>query len=479
MPLHEGQKRYMRETTRRKTKINLLICANRWGKTAEIACLQIFFLFTKRKFNGAEWWSSDEDWYRTEYRTANIAPHSALTEPVFKAIHAILTSSYPIPDGKGGMTTNKCHIEWWYSKDRVINTPPYKQFFENNSYIEHRSLAGNDSNPIEGKPYGLITYDEGGRSHHLEDELRGTIMARLFDWNGTFHMPSTPDKDSASVLYHYKLWQEGQLGINNTYAQEGSLRENTFFSEEQIQAEYDLYKGDPLADQRLAGKFVFGGNTIFPVPDLLQISREELNAGERAKEGHRYTLGIDTAIGKDERVYTVLDATEKPYRVVRIDAIKGNQMSPQMHLNKLLDLVDLYGGDNLLTLLLETWNGESARFYLDLPPSVQAITTCYGAWQPDTHKIKNDNPEIKSGRNVKKADILITTQKLITAHELLIPAHEVTSSERSTTLMEQLSIYKEDDKALPTDRVISLCLAVYEAEQNAKVLEPRWESVEW
>lgn len=479
MPLHQGQVRYLRETCERGSKINLLICANRWGKTALVSCLQIWFLFYKRKFGDRVWASDDESWLKAEYRTTNIAPHSALTEPVFRAIHAILTSAYPVPDGKGGMTTNQCHIEWFYERDRTINTAPYKQYFYNNSYIEHRSLAGNDANPIEGKPYGLITYDEGGRSHHLQDEMDSTILARLFDWGAPFHMPSTPDKDSASVLYHFKLWQDGQLGINETYAQEGPLKENHFFSEEQIEAEYMLYANNPLRDQRLEGKFVFGGNTIFPVPDLLAISRDELNEGKRAEEGHRYIIGIDTAIGKDERVYTIIDATTKPMPVVRVDAIKGNQMSPQLHMSKLEDLADLYWGEGSLRIMLETWNEGSARFYLDLPPRLQAITNCYGAWQPETHKIKNDNPEQKTGRAIKKADLLITTAKVITAHELLIPSHEVSWSERSTTTREQLSIYKEDDKALPTDRVIALCLAVFEAERQAVQAEPEWEAVAW
>lgn len=463
MPLHAGQIRYIRETLKRQTKINLLTPANRWGKTALVSCLQIWFLFYKRKFHG----TISEDnlaWVKSEYRTTNVAPHSALTEPVFKAIHAILTSSYPIPDGRGGLTTNKCQVEWWYLRNKTLNTPPYKQFFDNNSYIEHRSLSGAQGTPIEGKPYGLITYDEGGRSKHLQDELEGTILARLFDWDGVFHMPSTPDKTSPSILYHYKMWQDGVSHVNQTYAQEGSLTENTFFSPEQIQSEFDLYAGNPLAEQRLHGKFSFGGDTVFPVPDILACSTDDLNDGLRPEEGHRYTLGIDTAISKDEMVYTILDATEKPFKLVRLEAIKGNQRSPQMHLNKLLDLIQLYGSDGNLQILLETFNEGSARFYLDLPPYVQGMTICYGTWQPDNRHIKMDNPEPNAGRAIKKADLLITLQKLLASHELRIPSHENSYSERATSLVQQLSVYREADTKLPQDRVISLALAAYQAE---------------
>lgn len=117
MPLHKGQVKYLRETTRRKTRINVLVPANRWGKSSLVACIQIWFNFYKFGIP-----SSDRiSWMKAEYRTANIAPHSAQTEAVFKAIHQILTSSYPIKTQDGRLVTNKCWIGWFYS--RSINTP--------------------------------------------------------------------------------------------------------------------------------------------------------------------------------------------------------------------------------------------------------------------------------------------------------------------------------------------------------------------
>lgn len=475
MPLHKGQKTYLRRTRKANAKINILTCANRWGKSTFIACLQIWYLFYKIGILPAD--DSDEaisSWERVEYRTANIAPHSANTEAVFKAIHQILTSSFSILDGKTGkMSTNKCVLEWFYLKDKTLNTPPYKQSFSNNSYIEHRSLGGDQGDALQGKPYGVITYDEGGRSNHLELEVRGGILPRLFDWSAPLHIMSTPDSNSKSSIYYYQLYKDGLAGVHNTLTMTGSLRDNTFFTEKQIQDQYDLYKDDPLRDQVLEGKFVFGGNTLFNGESILEARDDTLNDGVRYQDGHQYVFGIDTAIGSDEMVYTILDVTQKPFFIARQLAAKGNSKSPTVHLHDLLDLLEhYYDGKGNLSGMLETWNGESVRFYHDLPPWVQQITETYGSWVPDKLKTDNDNPEIKKPNNSKKADMLISLRKLLDARELKIPA-------AGTKLIDQLAIYREDDAKLPTDQVMALALACHKATAQAAVAQVEWVSIDW
>lgn len=450
MPLHSGQVRYLEETQRRRTRKNVLVPANRWGKSTLIAAMHIHSNFYKLGIAPG----NQSAWSKAEYRTANIAPHSSMTEPVFKTIHQILTSSFPIRTPDGRQVSNVCRIEWFYLRDRTLNTPPYKQFFANNSYIEHRSLGGDAGDSLQGKPYGLITYDEGGRSGHLEEEVGGNIMPRLFDWSGSFHLLSTPDQTSPSILFHYQMYQDGLAGLNDTYTQEGSLRENTFFAPEHLQEQFDLFENDPLGPQILEGKFVFGGNNIFESQSILDAKDDSLNDGIRYEEGHSYIVGTDTAIGSDEMVHTFLDVTSKPFRLVRMMAFKGNSKSPQMAMNDFVDLWDSYRHGDNIHQLLETWNGESARFYHDLPPHIQAKTRCYGAFQPEKMRTDNDNPIKIKTNPIKKADLLISTKKLLAAHEVKIPAH-------NEKLIQQLSIYRENDERIPTDRVISFCLACW------------------
>jgi hypothetical protein len=470
MPLHPGQIKYLEDTTRLKTKINVLVPSNRWGKTSLAACLQIWYHFYKFGVPTG----NRAAWMKAAYRTANVAPRSSLVEPLFNYIDQIMTSRFPInlPDGR--LVTNKCQIEWFYLKDQTRESPVHKQFFAYNSYIEHRTLGATAADSLEGKPFGLITYDEGGRSLHLQDEISGTILARLFDWGGPLHLISTPDQSSPSILYHFELYQRGLLKDyerTNTYTMEGRLTDNIFFPKEQIQEQYDLYIDDPLAPQVLEGKFVFGGDNIFNYEDILAAEDHGLDEGIRREEGHSYVIGIDTAMGSDEMVYTVLDITTKPFSLVKMVACKGNSKSPQLHLNDLLDLHDAYKDETTkVNIMLETWNGESARFYLDMPPHIQAKTKCYGSWQPEVRATDNKNTPRPKNQSIKKADILVALRKLLSAHDLKIPAN-------SSALAQQLSIYKEKDDNIPTDRVMSLALASWLATEMSSHQEIRWITV--
>lgn len=414
-------------------------------------------------------------WVKAEYRTANVAPKSSLVEPVFKYIDQIMTSSFMIRRPDGTVVTNQCLIEWFYLKDRTISntsTNQYKQFFAYNSHIEHRTIGATASDSLEGKPYGYISYDEAGRSYNLEAEVNGTFLARLFDFDGELDLVSTPDQTSPSILFHYKLYQDGLVGLNNTFTMEGELKDNTFFDPVQIAKQYKLYENNPLKDQVLHGKFVFGGDNIYDAQSILDATDDTLNDGIRYEEGHKYIIGVDTAMGSDEMVFSVLDITDKPYRLVRQIAAKGNAKSPQMHMNDLIDLCQSYYDKDSwnLHMLIETWNGESARFYLDLPYWLQALTRCYGSWQPEVKKTDNDNPIKKKNNDAKKADVILALKKLLSAGELKIP--------NDPPLIQQLSIYREDDKNIPTDRLMALALACWLANDNAPLsAELSW--LEW
>lgn len=475
MQLHEGQKKYLKSAKKALDNGDnplirrfVLTCANRWGKTALIACLQLWYLFYKFGIQ-----ASGSDWVDIEYRTANIAPLSPLTEPVFMAMKAIMTSSYPIRDGKTGeITTNKCQIEALYLKERTINNPPYKMYFANNSYIEHLSLMGGKGDNLQGKPYGLITYDEAPRSNHLQVEMDNSILGRLLDWTAPLHLVGTSDNDSRSLLYFKKLYDEGMVGVNDSLTQTGSIYQNSFMTKKQIDNHVRMLEGNPLRDQMLEGKIILNTQAIFPGKDILAAQDKSLNDGETYQEGHTYTFGIDTAIGNDEMVYHVIDTTVKPYRKVYTEAVKGSARSPQMHMNVLINLVEAYRDGDNLQIALETFNGEAARFYTDLPPYIRQFTYCYGSWQPNALRTDNDNPLKKKTGIVQKADLIIALQKILAAHELKIPDNDY-------KLTEQLQIYREDDKNIPTDRVMALALAVWLAEDRSKVDRPVFKTIEW
>lgn len=465
MKLHRGQERFYKHG---KAKINVLVPCNRYGKSVIIAIKQIHKNFYKIGVGQGNM----KAWFGQEYRTANIAPQSAMTEPVFVIMKQILTGNFTWEED-GRVVSNDCKITWFYDEKRTLNTPPYKICFTNNSYCEHRSLGADKGDSLQGKPYGYISYDEAGRSDHLEREIDDNILPRLFDWNGQLDLVSTPDMNSPSILHHYDLYMKGKNNEEGYYTQEGSLRENTFFPEEVVDKQYRLYENNPIGPQVLEGKFVFAGTNLYPAEDVLAAQDSSLDDGERYREGHKYIIGIDTAIGDDEMVYSVLKEPLKgcdccqEYKLVRQIACKGASKSPQVHLMDFLDLVDSYLRENNVIIILETWNGESARFYEDLPSYIRIRTKCYGSWQPS--KKRSSNTKMRSA---KKADMLIALRKLLAERKLKIP-------KSNQKLTRQLSIYREDDKKLQTDRLISLALACWMATDGQPNKEAKMEMVEW
>jgi hypothetical protein len=494
MPLHPGQIKYIEETTGLKTKVNVLVPANRYGKTTIIACLHIWTNFYKRGIPEG----NRKAWARALYRTANVAPSSSLIEAGFNYIDQIMTSSFPIVLPGGRIVSNVCLIEWFYLRSRTRTTPVHLQFFANNSYVEHRTLGMSASDSLEGKPFGLITYDEGGRSRHLEAEVNGTLLARLFDWQGQLHIVSTPDQNSPSILYHFELYQKGLNRIDGYYTMEGQLKDNIFFPIEQIEAQYQLYEGNPLKDQVLYGKFVFGGDNLYNAMDILAAKDEALNDGARYVPGNRYVISSDTAIGADEMVHTVLDITdlvvtrkENAYllsgraQIVKQVASKGNSKSPQRHLDDFIDLYNSYRTDEYSPgYILETWNGESARFYLDLPDYIKVHTKCYGTWQPVKIATDNQNRERPRTQAVKKSDVLLALGKMLAAHVLKMPSIDpnpvmtVSGEKAGADLTQQLTIYKEEDNNLPTDRLMSLALGCWLA-INGEPAKKKVSFVKW
>lgn len=454
LPMHEGQKKFLRNAN---AKVNVLVPANRWGKSVTVAVKHIHHNFYKVGIGRG----NTEAHTKAHYRTANLAPHSDATKPVFDAIKAILTSSFPIPQEDGSMINNQCLITWFLREDGIRNSVPYFIPFTNNSEILFRSTGEDKGDSIQGKNFGYISYDEGGRSNHLEYELDANIIPRLADLNGTLDIVSTPDMRSASILYHFELFEKGVNHEPGYYSQEGGIEDNIFLLRNNptyIEDETARLKGNPLLDQVLKGKFVFAGDALYPTKDIMASKDDDLTAGVRYKKGHNYVIGIDTAMGDDEMVYTVLDITDFPYQVVRQLACKGNAKSPEAHMNDFLDLVESYmvvkpGTSEKLTdnisIILETWNGESMRFYKDMPQNIQMVTYCWGSAQPEG--IPSSVSAMR--RRIKKAEIVLAPRKLMAKGQLRIP--------NEPTLVKQLSIYREDDTKLPTDRVISLALACW------------------
>ncbi len=459
MPLHAGQKKFLRRKARdylegRKIKVWLLVPANRWGKSVLVAIIHIWHNFYKIGLGTG----NPEALARANYMTANLAPHSDATKPVFEAVLAVMQSRFIIPQEDGSVMSNNCLIGWMLDEGHIRTSTPYVIPFTNNTQILFRSTGEDKGDSIQGKNFGYISYDEGGRSNHLEYELDANVIPRLADLNGSLDIVSTPDMKSNSLLYHYDLFEKGMNREYGYYAQEGSITDNIFLLRNNptyVEDEERRLAGNPIAAQVLHGKFVFAGDTFYMADDILSSKDVTLDAGVPYQAGHEYRVGVDTAAGKDEMVYTILDTTVRPYRMVRQMACKGNSKSPEIHMADFSALVRSYLSLNNLRIIVETWNGESANFYKSMPYDLQVLTFCWGSWQPDGLPSAE---RTRRGR-IKKPEILLSPRQLLAKRELKLP--------NEPTLVKQLSIYREDDTNIPTDRVISLALACWLATDGA------------
>jgi hypothetical protein len=442
--LHPGQIDYIRS----RDKINVLSPANRYGKTTLVSVLHIWYQWTKKGVRQGDM----RAWMNAEYLTCALAPHSQQADVVVRTIRQILTSSYSFPDPETGkLVSNKCKIEWFLTRCNET-APMYLEFaFGGKTLV--RSTGEDRGKSIAAKSFAYIGYDEAGKSLHLEEEYKSTLLPRLADLDGDIDLIGTPDADSPSFVFFQELFWRG--GGDNYpkqplhYSQEGSAAQNPYLPKgyvEQMKLKYP--PGDPYLQQVLYGKFISVGNKVFDHQNIIKCAKE-IPEYIPYESGHRYVIGVDTAIGNDDIVFTVLDWTEKPYRVVRISAKKGNSQSPMLHLQDLMDIFYHYNVNGQCKIILETFNGESMRFYYDLPTDMRYATRTFGSG-------RIVGVTKRAGQVDRKEDILIATRKIL-------DALEVEFSENHRKLIQQLANYTQNDDKIRQDYVISFALACFYA----------------
>lgn len=442
LTLHPGQMNFVRKAS---GSVNILVPGNRWGKTVTLAVRHIWHCFYKIGMSEG----NKEAWTKAEYRTVALAPHSDILDTDYKVIKAIMTSSFVVSMEGEPIKTNDCALQWFLVPEACRNSAPYFIQFRDNAGIKFASTGEDKGTSVQGKKFGYGSYDEGGRSHHLEYELKSNLIPRFGEMNAPIDLASTPDQKSPSLAYHHDIFQKGLRGEEGFTSFEGSSMENLYLPKSYFAQIERTLKGDPIYDQVLHGKFVFAGDALFPKSDIDEARDDGLTLGVAPEKRHQYIIGVDTAIGEDEMVFTVLDVTSEPFQVVRQMAGKGNTRSPDVWSADFVALANSYMVEpNALRICLETWNGESVRFYKDLPMHLQVITKCWGSFTPEG----TIRPP-KGSRAAKKADIVIALRKVLATHRLKIP--------NEPELIKQLFQYREDDTKLRTDRVISLALACW------------------
>ena len=471
MTVHEGQKEWSRKSTK---VVNILSCGNKWGKTAFTAARHIHKNFYKLGANG-----DPEDVERMEYQTLVISPVSSQSARTKQYIEQILNSSFSWNDPKTGhRVTNKCKIGWFFinavsGEKACIN-------YLNGSRTDIRSIGDDKGSKIQGSDYYFISYDEYSRSHHLEEEMEANILPRLALYGGNLDLIGTPDKDSPSLQYCFELIQSSKEDDSPYYVQGGAMRDNTFISAENRDRTLAAIKDEQTRKQVEDGEIVFAGGRVFDaqvianiwLPDAewkeesYDLFRDYISEDEYKTElmgyvfevppteegpngkyiGGKYLISMDWHLsdGGDETVIYVIRYDVEPYRLVYFLATRrGN---PFVKHDKVRNLHRIY---NNASLVVDSQGvGRQLQYDLeDLEP------TCFD-WT-------------SQGKDKK---VMIQILKNYLAFKVGITLVGKFRAPRIKTLSDQLAAYKEDDKALKQDHVMTLGVAAWWIENEGGII---------
>jgi len=426
--LHQGQKDYVMNTDpaiRPDRKKNILCPANRWGKTCLLAMMHIRWNYYKLGLPE----SSPNVMWNTRYTTLDISPHSNQVEACFNLILDILHNRFITLDDKGRKVRNKCLISKFYESH---NSSRHEIKFKANSSFFGASTGEDAGSSLAGRQFGLITYDECVMSHHLAEELPGRIMSRTVDLNAPIHLVSTADAESKSQAYYYHLVKLGEQKKDGWYLKTGVLDDNCFIPKEiREQAKKKILSTNPEKyDQVVLGKFIMGGKKMFGIKVINNMFVEGWKQQDPIP-GNEYLMSVDWGGSDtgDPTVIVVIDITNKPWKIVYHEEIKGG--SPSLQLATVVLLKQNY---NNATLIHDT-------------------NALGGVWIKKLLLDKGVKSKDFQAHGGDKGDAIIMLAEALNKQEI--------KSYYIQKLEEQLSLYQVDDKKLEQDYVVALYQAIW------------------
>lgn len=195
---------------------------------------------------------------------------------------------------------------------KVRETPFPLIHFVNGSEITVRTSA-RDGIYLRGHKFHRLILDEA--DYLSERFVNEVARMTLADYNGQLVLISTP-RSRRSIVY--TELQNGLAGKPGVYAQTGATFENPNISHEYIASLKErLTQAAWLRE--VEGQYADDDSAVFRWEDI-QAAYEDADwrLGEK-RDKAAYVIGADLAKSMDWTVITVLDITQKPYRVVAFD----------------------------------------------------------------------------------------------------------------------------------------------------------------
>lgn len=440
---HPGQVEWLKNS---HEAINTLVPGNRWGKSTVIAMKHIHKCVFKKGLPPM----SKEDWVRAAYETISVAHSADQAEIVFREARRLLAHPATKPLVASYRTT------------------PFPQIRFFNGSVMHCRSAHDGGKYIDGHAYRYLSIDEAGWIDELKALMNGVILMRLAG-GGEVDLIGTPK--GYNDLYFY--YDRGKRRVDGYYAQRGSIYDNPFLPREDLEMRDRLLaSGDKkLREQVLFGEFVDYAGLAFTRDQLDQAVDADLPMKQPYEAGHTYVTAWDLGRQTDFTVGCTLDVTSRPW--VLVDYTRLNRVAWEEIYKTIDDVRKEYhcseavidasgpGGDVVEEEMLKREIPVFGMRMSSLRGKVDLINTLQNA--------------LDEGRQADGTYESIDEEGRVTVHPRLeepggswgalrVPPH--------IQLLDELGLYRFDDKKLVQDSVISLALAAKAAYDREAVRSP-------
>jgi hypothetical protein len=298
--------------------------------------------------------------------------------------------------------------------------------------------------------------------------MNGVILLRLAG-GGDIDLIGTPK--GYNDLYFY--YDRGARHVEGYYAQKGSIYDNPFLPREDLQMRDRLLaSGDPkLRLQVLEGEFVDYAGLAFTRDQLDQATDLLMPEHEDMRVGRVYVPAFDFGRQTDFTVGIVLDVTERPWRLVHY--VRLNRVPWEEIYSVVKETREMYEGR--FVYIDSTGPGgdviEEELTKRGIP--VWGIKTA--SVRTKTDLINTLQNALDEGRQAIGETEMIDEHGRRSMHPVLEPPGGTWGALRFppiTQLLDELGLYRFDDKKLTQDSVIALALAVKGAYDREAVGEP-------
>lgn len=345
------------------------------------------------------------------------------------------------------LSQDQANLSWNYALS-FTESPKFKQFVVDvvrspfpelviktkvsgewdNSIIGARSLS-KGATYILGHSLAAILVDEAAFVPNYETIEDLVLKMRLADWGGSILRISSPYGKSNHLYRYYLMGQPNSQGIRDPRYYSATLAtwDNPYISKSFLE-ELKGSMSPELYAQNVGGQFIslhdfFSAEVIQGLYDGVNYS-----LGEPSADG-QYVLGADLGALRDATVVFVIDISHKPHRIVYLAELRNASWQSVTE----FVAANIRRFSPLLSVIDETGVGK---------PVVEKL------------QAEHDRVDGFTFSATSKPDILTRLQDAAQRRAFVFPFTSATKP-----LIDQLSIYRLNDKGLDTDYVMALALA--------------------